>query len=44
MAARFPDDWRERSDVNHGAADGFAALLGKLTTSVFPKNDETPEG
>ena len=42
MAARFPDDWREKSEntTTLEAGDTFASLLTKLaTTPVFPKTD-----
>lgn len=44
MAARFPDDWRERSEstTTHDATDKFASLLSKVavaTESVFPGDD-----
>ena len=40
MAARFPDEWREKAEVKHDATDGFAGLLGALTGNVFPKADD----
>ena len=43
MAARFHDDWRDRSDNNTtlNAGDGFADLLGKIAgQSVFPGDDD----
>lgn len=30
MAARFPKDWREAQDVNHGVQDNLADLLTSL--------------
>lgn len=46
MAARFPDDWREKSETTNNttlnAGDGFAALLGKIASQpVFPKDDDS---
>lgn len=44
MAARFPDDWREKTDntTTLEAGDSFATLLSKIATkSVFPGDDET---
>lgn len=43
MAARFPDDWRERTDNNTtlNAGGELSALLAKLaTTPVFPKDGD----
>lgn len=45
MGARFPDDWREKSDNKHTleAGDTLAALIGKIgakTQSVFPGDDD----
>ena len=33
MAARFPKEWRESSEVKHGLSDGLSALLGDLDGS-----------
>jgi len=42
MAARFPDDWREKteSDTTLKAGGDLAALLARVATgNVFPKDD-----
>ena len=43
MAARFPDDWREKTEQLHDATDKFAGLYGKLTPDVFPKKAENED-
>ncbi len=30
MAARFPKDWREQKQIDHGVTDALAALLGEI--------------
>lgn len=43
MAARFPKDWREKTEQLHDATDKFAGLYGKLTPDVFPKKAENED-
>lgn len=50
MAARFPDDWRETTKQEtelsgkNGGPVTFAQVLGKLTSSVCPSDDEAATG